>query len=51
MTDPDDESLIDDSPLNNENESGLEQGSLIDDSPLNDGDDEPTDLPTFAPPD
>ena len=34
MIDPE-ESLIDDSPLNND-EHQLEQGSLIDDSPLND---------------
>jgi hypothetical protein len=34
LIDPE-ESLIDDSQLNNDNESETEQGSLIDDSPLN----------------
>lgn len=46
------ESLIDDSPLNNEEEK-IEQGSLIDDSPLNDDTEEQASAPAplLSPPD
>jgi hypothetical protein len=50
MIDPE-ESLIDDSPLNNDDESKIEQGSLIDDSPLNDDKDDQNESPaTILPP-
>lgn len=47
------ESLIDDSPLNNDDESKIEQGSLIDDSPLNDEKEDQNQAPTIIlpPPD
>lgn len=45
------ESLIDDSPLNDNNDSKIEKASLIDDSPLNNDKEEDEDPPaTILPP-